>query len=62
MKLTQIPHGKAVATQTRTPRGNPDGCEKKAVAGKAIRKNMKTKGGLGGQACKDRKAVSVRRR
>src|SRR6266481_3858874 len=30
-------------TETPTPRGNADGCEKKGVAGRAIRKNMKTK-------------------
>jgi len=29
---------------TPTPVGNADGCERKGVAGKAIRKNMKTKG------------------
>ncbi len=29
---------------TPTPRGNADGCERKGVAEKAIRKNMKTKG------------------
>ena len=27
-----------------TPGGNADGCEKKGVTGKAIRKSMKTKG------------------
>jgi hypothetical protein len=32
-------------SNTPTPPGNADRCETKGVAGKAIRKNMKTKGG-----------------
>ena len=31
------------------PRGNSEGCENKGVVGKAIRKVMKTKAGLGGK-------------